>query len=56
MKKMMYKHPFLFCAMVITVAVAIGGAFAQNIDYNNLVSNIVGLWIAIGIGYLIVYH
>lgn len=55
-KRIANKHPFLFCATVITVAIAIGGSFAQNVDYGSVVSNIVVLWICIGVGYAIIYH
>lgn len=52
------KHPFLFCAMIVSCVIAIGGGIAGasgNADFSDAYSSIscglVILWICIGIGY-----
>ena len=50
------KHPFLFCAMIVSCAIAIGGGIAgasgnANFSYGSISCGLVILWICIGIGY-----
>lgn len=50
------KHPFLFCAMIVSCAIAIGGGIASassnvNFSYGSISGGLVILWICIGIGY-----
>jgi len=52
------KHPFLFCAMMVSCAIAIGGRIASasgnvNFSYGIVSCGLVALWIFIGIGYAI---
>ena len=47
------KQPFLFCAVIVSCCIALGGAFASNVDYGILASELILLWIFIGIGYYI---
>lgn len=50
------KHPFLFCAMMMSCVIAIGGGIASasgnaNSSYNSISCGLVILWICIGFGY-----
>ena len=50
------KHPFLFCAMTVSCAVAVGGGIASasgntNFSYASISGGLVILWICIGLGY-----
>ena len=50
------KHPFLFCAMMVSCAIAIGGGIActsgnVNFSYSSISGGLIILWICIGIGY-----
>lgn len=50
------KHPFLFCAMIVSCVIAIGGGIAgaygnADFSYGSISCGLVILWICIGIGY-----
>jgi len=52
------KHPFLFCAMMMSCAVALGGGIAclsgnANFHYSSVSGGLVVLWICIGFGYAV---
>jgi len=50
------KQPFLFCAMIVSCAIAIGGGIASapgnaEFSYESISGGLVILWICIGLGY-----
>ena len=50
------KNPFLFCAMMISCAIALGGGIASvnaNFSYGTISGGLVILWICIGFGYVL---
>lgn len=47
------KHPFLSCLTIITVAIAIGAAFANNVNYTELMTELIGIWVLAGIAYML---
>lgn len=51
MIKIIENHPFLFFLTIATIAIAFGGAFASEVDYDNIAGGLIVLWLVVGAGY-----